>query len=667
LQTSVQAHESRPPIRSSPPPRLTPGKVIAAIVLLALVVFLLVFQWNWLRGPLARAISARIHRPVAITGNLEVHPWSWTPRATINGLVIGNPPWAGRRPLATVPRMTVQARLLPLFTGRLEMPLVDIDRPDIGLVIDAGGRSNWVFNPNKPANPPAIEHLIIRDGRVRYDDAPRRANFAGVVTSNEQAAGAERGRFVLSGGGTLAGTPFTLKLFGGPLLHIDRSRPYGFEAHVASGRTQVGLTGQVLHPFDLGGVSGRLAASGADLADLYHLTGLALPNTPPYRIDADFTRDKAVFGLRNIRGRMGGSDLEGVVTVNDTTGRPFVRGDLRSRRLRLVDLGAVTGAVPKHAAGQSLSPAQIAMAAKLRAEHRILPDSHLDVERIRGMDAKVDYRAQSVEAGHFPIRALRLDVSLDHALLNADPIDLTLPQGRLTGTVRLDARRARPSEAIDLRLSNARLEQLVTTKKNGAPLAGGLYARAKLSTTGDSVRAAAAGADGQLTVVIPGGEVRQAFAELMGIDATKALLLLVAKNNKPTPIRCAVIDFQARDGVMTAQRFIVDTGVVQILGSGEIDMRNETADLRLAGKPKKFRLVRVNAPITFSGAWVAPKIGVDIAKALPQAALSTAVGILAAPLAAILPFVSPGLARNADCAALVTEAEARGAPVKNRR
>ncbi|MDB5440610.1 MAG: AsmA family protein, partial [Caulobacteraceae bacterium] len=44
------------------------------IALLAVIILILVlFDWNWLRGPLSRFASARLHRPVAIEGNLKVH------------------------------------------------------------------------------------------------------------------------------------------------------------------------------------------------------------------------------------------------------------------------------------------------------------------------------------------------------------------------------------------------------------------------------------------------------------------------------------------------------------------------------------------------------------------------------------------------------------------
>jgi hypothetical protein len=44
-----------------------------------------------------------------------------------------------------------------------------------------------------------------------------------------------------------------------------------------------------------------------------------------------------------------------------------------------------------------------------------------------------------------------------------------------------------------------------------------------------------------------------------------------------------------------------------------------------------------------------------------QVALATALGVLATPLASVLAFIDPGLAKDADCGALLTEAERQGA------
>lgn len=124
------------------------------------------------------------------------------------------------------------------------------------------------------------------------------------------------------------------------------------------------------------------------------------------------------------------------------------------------------------------------------------------------------------------------------------------------------------------------------------------------------------------------------------------------------------MDLRAQNGVLTADRIVLDTGVVLVTGMGDIDLRDETMSFVLNGKPKKFRLVRVNAPITIKGGLTSPKIGVDVVKALPQVAIGAAIGVFAAPLAAILPFVALGVAKNADCSGLLEQAATGPAPVR---
>ena len=96
-------------------------------------------------------------------------------------------------------------------------------------------------------------------------------------------------------------------------------------------------------------------------------------------------------------------------------------------------------------------------------------------------------------------------------------------------------------------------------------------------------------------------------------------------------------------------------------GTGTVDLRDETLNLRLAGKPKKFRLVRIGAPITVKGSLASPRLGVDAGKAAAQLAISGLLGVVVAPLSAVLPFINPGLAKNADCAALLRTAGEVGA------
>ena len=655
--------------RDIPAPIRWAGAIVLLLVA-AVAIFLAMFQWNWLRGPIDSYASRKLQRQVVIHGDLSAHVWTWTPSLTGRSVTVAQPAWAGAGQMATLPSLTLGVDLKALLGGKLVMSVVDAERPDVVLRRDATGRDNWTFGIPQatpaPLTLPPIRHFTIAGGHVSVDDAERHLRFTGQVSSNEEVTGYGRGRFDLNGKGTLNGNAFVAQIEGGPLINVDPDKPYPFQSDIHAGATHVVAQGTIPRPFDLGVFQATGRITGEDLADLYDITGVATPNSPPYDLAGHLSRNGDRVDITGIHGRVGSSDLAGHLTVLRKDGRRAVNGDLSSRNLKLADLTPVIGGAPRGALrGAVASAKQEVVAAQLTAEHRILPDARLDVSRIRQTDADIHYRADSVDAGSLPIRQLALHAKLDRGLLVIDPLALSLPQGALSGHIRLDARGASPATTVDLALANAQVQELMPKAKSGgmAPLQGSLEARARLSGVGDSVRAAAGSANGVVDIAIPQGQMRQLFAELLGIDIGRSLFLYLSKDQTPTPVRCAVAEFQARDGILTAQRLMIDTGAVRAEGGGTVNLKDETLNLELSGKPKHFRLLRIAAPITMKGRLDDPKLGVDVGKALPQLGAAALLGAFVSPLAVALPFIAGGQAKDADCGALLTEAATHGAPV----
>ncbi|CAN5354209.1 AsmA family protein [soil metagenome] len=651
----------------------------AILLTAAIVIFLVIFDWNWFRGPVGRMASAKLNREVVITGDLRVHPWSFSPKVEAYGVRVAQPDWAAKAdpkgspagtPMAKVDRIAVQIKILPLLKGDVILPLLSVDRPDVRLLRESSGRANWAFgDPKAPKTPlklPAIQHFIINDGQLRYADQQRDIFFLGTVSSNEHASNDGRGKFVLEGKGQLNRAPFTALVTGGPLLNISPNRPYPFDARVDAGSTHVTAKGDITKPFDLGRFETQVSVSGTDLNRLYALTGLTLPNTPPYKISGHLTRKGERFDFKQLNGRVGDSDVSGDLFVLMGKERPYLEADLQSKRLDFDDLGSLVGAAPATGRGETASAGQKVEAGKRDATQRLLPDATLQVDRVKAMDAKVKYRALAVNAPNLPLKKVRVDLTLEKGVLTLDPIALTFSRGDLSGKVRLDANPKAPRTDLDLRLTNAKLEDFIPMKSSdGQPaIEGGVMARAKLTGYGNSVHRAASSANGQVTVVSPKGQIRQAFAELLGVNASKGLLLLLSKDDRQTSVRCAVADFSVKDGVMRSNQIVADTGVVLAKGKGTIDLRNERMDLRIDGDSKKPRLVRLFIPITIKGPFMEPKVGLDASGAVAQGGVAVALGSLLSPLAAILPFVTGGEAKDADCASIVAEARSDGAPVK---
>ena len=288
----------------------------------------------------------------------------------------------------------------------------------------------------------------------------------------------------------------------------------------------------------------------------------------------------------------------------------------------------------------------------------LFPDAHLATNRIRAMDAEVQFKATSIEAGKVPFTQVSLRAKLKDGVLALDPVQFEMPQGRLSGAVNIDARQAVPRVRMDLRATDINLAQLKGTGAAGtAPVTGVLQARAVIKGRGDSVHAVMADADGSFAAVIPHGDIRSAFAELTGIDLA-GLGLLLTKDQGRAPIRCGVARFDVAHGTAQAQSIVLDTQKVVITGGGKISLGSEQLDLQIHGQPKKFHLVRVRAPVDIKGPLTRPSFQPDKGRLLKQGGVAVALGALLTPVAAMLAFIDPGLAKDQDCNQLLAQAHA---------
>jgi len=656
-------------------PRLGVGARVAiglsAFVLMILLV--VAVGPNALKHPLERIASARLNRFVTIQGELQVRPWSWSPTVVMEGLTVGNPPWAiSEPPLLKIERAEVQVQLLRLLRGELILPRVFLFQPQLYLHQDKQGQTNWSFENQQPSNAPArkppkfpvIRDLLIEEGTLTVLDDSRHLQAKGEVQAHQSADDSDIRPFKLNVHGSINKSSFLLKAVGGPLMGLTPERPYSFELSIVAGENHIRSKGRVLKPFDLGALYLDVDAKGEDLAELFYLTHLTLPNTPPYSVRAQIARRGQHFVVSHITGTLGGSDINGGVNVDASRKRPSVTGTLSSQRLRITDLGAAFGgradaSLESNAQGAKTS-ARVASGVPPRPR-TLFPDAALQVDRVRSMDADVTFDARRIDAGVVPLTHVSAHVLLRDGVLSLEPFALELPQGEFAGGATIDARQATPKVRVDVRAKNMELQQLKgKDPKTAPPLAGEVQARAVIEARGNSVHKVLANADGGLTVILPHGEVRAAFAELAGIDVAEGIGLLL-KGDETTEVRCGVAQFAIQKGTAHAQNVIFDTKSVLIRGSGSASLGPEELDFSIKGEPKKIRLVRLRTPIEIKRQFLKPTVRLEAGHVLKQGAVAATLAIVATPLAAIFAFVDPGLAKDQNCASLLADTKA-GAP-----
>lgn len=643
------------------------GFGFAALIVLLLLA-LTFMDWSRLKAPIEHIASASLGRTVAISGPLEVRLWSRSPTVTISGLEIGNPPWEAGRPMATIERVQIQLELSALLRGHLILRHVELIHPVLYLHQDKSGRANWSFEnqaPSKaraarPLSLPAMRDLVIESGTLIVVDELRRLKLEGTVQARQEASDADPRPLRIKGQGTINDGPFKLDIAGGPLLALTPEQPYPFSLAITAGENEIQAEGKVLKPFDLAGIELEAEAHGRDLAQLYYLTQIALPNSPPYRVKARIVRHGYRVAVRDINGLWGASDVSGSVDIDASTKRPSVKAQLLSEHLYLKDFAAVTGskaeAMPiSRDTGQARGSHPQASASPDSGE--LFPDAHLQTQRLRAIDADLSFRATSVEAGNTPVRQLALQLKLADGILGMEPLQFEMSQGRITSNIQIDTNAAIPKVRIESRASGIRLAQF----KGAAaipPLDGLLEARAVLEGTGDSVHSFMSDANGTVTFVVPNGDIRSAFAELAGVDVAKGVGLLV-KGDERMPLRCGVAQFDLEGGTAHAKDLVLDTQKVLLTGRGQIYLGPEKLDLTIQGQPKEPRLLRLRAPVEVRGRLLKPTFKLEAGHLLKQGGVAAVLGAVLTPLGAVLAFVDPGLAKDQNCAQLIADAQQR--------
>jgi AsmA family protein len=625
---------------------------------------------NRLRGPVARMMSAHFGRPVRIDGALDLHLFSFTPTIGIGGLDIGNPRWAGPGSMMHAEHVIVQVKLLPLFKSTLIMPSVRIERPTLHLVRGLDGRVNWVSSRGEPGERgpprfPVIQRFEMQPGEVTFRDLRRELDFRGIVSANEIAAKQDPRPFRLLGKGTMNGEPFRFNLRGASMMNVKADQPYPFDVNIVAGTTTVAAHGTIPKPFDLGRLEADFEMAGSDLADVYYLSGIAFPNTSPFRMSGRLSRTGMLISFRHLAGTIGDSDMRGDVAV-ELRGerRPLVMAKVSSQALDLDDALTWFGA-RRRAKQQGIQLKVPPRPPPPNANQRFFPDAKLKVKRVRAMDADVDYQAAAVQSGRVPIRALALKLKMQDGVMHFEPVSVSLPAGKITGVVQLDASEDVATTALDARVTGVQLSQFKSKKSTEAPFDGVLLGRVKLVGRGNSVHEFMGSSDGVATFVLPHGEVREVLAELTGINVVRGLGFALSNDQQKASVRCGVADLKASAGTLRIQNLVFDTNNVLITGQGDLNLASEQFDVRIKGEPKKLRLLRLKSPITIRGPMRHPSVGVEPdTKAMGQAGVAVALGALVTPLAAVVAFVDPGLAKDADCASLLAEAQAGGAPVK---
>ncbi|WP_070886166.1 AsmA family protein [Pseudomonas sp. D2-3] len=670
------------------------GWCLASLLLLiaALMLFLVLFDWNLLKPTINARVSEALNRPFVIEGNLAVawqrepdepglRAWMPWPHVSAEQLSLGNPEWAKGEQFVYLERVEASLSPVPLLWKTLSIPRIHLTGADAALERLADGRANWTFDLGKqeqpeeePASPWVMDIGTIGfdKARVSVDDQVSQASvnlqveplgepiaFAEIVgksasQTDEGAAQPQdyafawqaKGRYkeqALSGSGRI----------GGLLALQDARLPFPVQADVRAGTTRVQVAGTLTDPKNLGALDLRLRLSGVSLGNLYPLTGVTLPDTPAYSTDGRLIAqlqdpDGPLFRYEKFNGRIGDSDIHGDLTFVARKPRPKLSGTLVSDQLRFADLapliGADSNAEKKQRGATSVQPA-----------NKALPVEEFRTERWRDMDADVSFTGKRiVHSEQLPFTDLFTHVVLNDGRLSLEPLRFGVAGGRLDSTLRLDGSAAPLRAQAQLRARNFRLRQLFPNVEVMQSSLGALNGDAAISGTGNSVATLLGGANGQVKLLINDGRVSRNLMEIAGLNVGNYLVGRLFGDNE-VEINCAAANLDIKQGVMRPQLMVIDTENALIGVDGTVNFGTEQLDLTITPESKGLRIFSLRSPLYVRGTFKNPNPGVKAGPLALRGAGMLALGALVAPAAGLVALVAPSGDQPNECEPLLQQ------------
>ena len=629
-------------------------------LLLVLVLVLLFFPWDKLRGPVNRYVTDQLGRRFEITDRLSVS-LGRTTTVRLDGVELANPDWASEPFLLKAKAAEFDIKLFSLFSGKVDLPRIALFEPQIGLQIEPDGRRTWALSrdTSDTSATPKIGELKVDRGILKYRAADKGADMSVLFTLDEPTM-PQQGTAQLPLGFKASGKwnneSFTAVGRTGGVLKLSRDLTESFPMEVSAqtGRTTLKATGTVENLQEFSGLNAAIDIQGRNLDELYKLAGVVLPSTPPYKLRGQISKLGQVWSTTKIQGILGKSDIAGDMSFDTSQKTPLLTGKIRSKILDFDDLRPVIGLPVKSAAAGSTTKEVSAVlsqkAVSANTQRKMLPTATLDLVKLKAMNADVTYSALDIRhIKELPLDKGNVHVKLNNGVLRLEPLALGVAGGSLAGQITIDVNVMPATFDTKFDLRAVQLNKLFPTIENTKSSLGKISGQVALKGRGNSMAQMLGSASGDVAVLMGRGELSNILLEYIGLDGGEVIKFFL-RGDRNVELRCAAAAFEVKQGLMASKVILLDTSDTVINGFGQINLANETLDMVLKPEPKDKSILSLRSPLKIGGTFAAPTAGPDKAALAGRAGLAIALGVIN-PLLALLATIETGPGKDADCSA----------------
>lgn len=617
--------------------------------------------------------------------------------------------------MARVGSATASVRLWPLLGRYLSIDTVALNEPEVALARTADGTNNWTFEHKdgpKSGWSFDVDRLIVSRGALGYADATKDLDLQARIDTTEPVAPGKSmasvsARAASSPASTQVSTPASpasapskaaVARASGPVAPASGATPAGAPAETAAGPVPYGLrfelrgryqkaqvqgegrAGQVIslrnkvvnYPLQIDASAGTVALSaegilanpgalsgldfqvllkGASMADLYEVTGLVLPNTPPFetngRLTGSLEPERAVWEYNDFHGKVGQSDLHGSLKYTSGKPRPRLTGAMASNQLRLADLGPTIGT----SKGDNTRRGRDEPG---KGRGKVLPDSKFAAERWNAMDMDLTFKGRHIiRPQSLPLENLSLRALMENAQLKLAPLTFGVAEGKIESQVSIDGRTPPLKAQIHGTVQGLQLSALFPKIQLMKKSFGRMDGAIALQSSGNSVAGLLGEGTGEMRLYVRDGTLSKQMLDLAALNLGSIIVGKLFGENKEVHLRCAVADFTVVKGLATTRVVKMSTEDAVVEATGTIDLGTEEMNLRIKPESLEWKFFSLRSPLYVKGTFGDPKVGVEAGPLLLRAGAAVVAAAIAPAALALVPITVPAADDDTHCKPLL--------------
>lgn len=572
-------------------------------VLLALVAgaftVLMTTNFNDYRDLVQERMKAATGRDLVIAGDIDAK-FSLSPRLSAKQVSFRNAAWSDIPEMASLGDIEAEIALLPLLSGEIRVNEVVLRGGQVVIETNKDGVGNWVLDlaPQQAPAPensattasglPKIDRLTIEDVTLLHRDGETGEQHTLAIRrfTAEDAPGAGI-KVEIKGAWNerpleLAGT------IGAPRQFTEGPLPLDLQGKL--GDVALSLRGQIGDPTKFSDLALEVTSAGPSLAALGELLGITLPNSAPYTLDTRVNGGGGTFTFADASAKVGGSDASGNIVLDTASAVTGLTMTLASQRLDFKDLGLDDGG------GTSAA----------NSDGRLFSAEPWPLDWLKDIEGEITWPVGTLVRGGASARDVAFALSIHKGAATLKYVKANIEGGTIDGNGTLKPGKSAPALALKLDAKGIQSAPLLSMMGLDDVLTVGRVTMSMdVNGPATSLRGLMGGLNGRAGFSTGAGQIRNTFAQLL---LANLFGLLTPTDSSSSSISCIAGNFDIKLGIASTRGTVVETPGATVVGTGNIDLRNERIDMRVDPKSKNLNLSAIAVPMRVTGPLASPNV-----------------------------------------------------------